>query len=352
MKLNKYFSIIVRNILLLLVCLNLFGLAPSSKFVYQFIPIQNKSLDGEPYIIGHAMLWDSRELSLGLIISEEAMHRDYVSTAMAPAYAKEGVQISPLPGYNIREASQIYEEAIALFNLGESGMLIYPVLVNGQLITKPRNKRVVLQQIWEPLTGIFPFFIQKTNGEVEIKDIEIENNSVTPEFQDIMNEGVLGFSAPYIMKNGNHTPLKNFKPYPLGQPPRTSPKAGEIIFPGGNTKSPISALGITYDGIIIRISLVGDLYDIDNIEKLPTEFDLVRFLQEFNVKDALYTGASAEVQYYDKGTNYLNPGIERPKSPDRMWERNPGRSERGMVVNGILANDLKIYWTHLINTSN
>jgi hypothetical protein len=299
------------------------------------------------YTVGHAMAWDpARGFRLGMIVSREAMERDYVSTAMAPAYAKEGQVVAPLPAHCVREAASRFEGR-AFFNLGEAGLLIYPLLVNGRLVTKPPFRRVVLQREWSPLEGRFPFFMQHGDGRVSIREMRIENGALSLEDRAQIDASISGFSAPWIVRNGEHVPLVPYKPAEAAESGRTSPGAGEVIFPGGDTRAAVSALGITKEGICVRISLLCDLDDPQKLERMPTEYDLVRFLKRWGVVNALYTGASADVQYFDTESGAFRGGIERVKSEDRRWILNPGQSERGLVVIGRVVEGLvEHFWTH------
>ena len=341
---------------------------------YQFTPLQKVSSNGSSATIGHAMIWrPSKKLMVTLLVSQAAIERDFneIPFSNMKKYQKPGIRPAPHPGHSIREAVEkfpgglvqlggnpsvvfwqdaspncltisrlnqdfqllkdLHREIVAYFNAGEMGILNCPIIMDGQLITKPKPIKALFQKEWEPINGIYTFFMQYPTGKVQIEDLPIRNNQFTASFP----KGTYGFSAPYIIKEGKHTPLKT---PPSGQ----APNSQEVLFPGGKTQAPISAIGIDKQGRVIRISLVGDVDKPNEPEHFPTEYDLIDHLQQFNVVTALYTGASADVQYYDSNTQTLGIGPERPKSADRKWLLREGQTERGIAVIGVLGNSRKI----------
>jgi hypothetical protein len=275
------------------------------------------------------MRWrPSHKLKFKLIISEAAIERDFneIPFSNLKAYQKPGVKPTPHPGYSVREAVEKFAGGLAYFNAGEMGMLNFPIIVDGNLVTKPKPAKALFQNQWQPLNEAYTFFIQYGNGEVEIRDLPIKDNQLLAP----LPQGAYGFSAPYIIKDGQHLPLKN-------PPPGQAPNSQEVLYSGGGkTLAPISAMGIDKHHKVVRISLIGDAAGPQRIERYPTEHDLVHYLQEFNLVAALYTGASADVQYYDSATQTLGLGPERPKNPEAKWILREAQTERGIAVIGIL----------------
>jgi hypothetical protein len=297
---------------------------------YEFKTLQKTLTDGSTYPIGHAMIWQPGcDLKLKLIVSEAALKRDFVEIPFSNTkkYQKPGIKPEPHPGDSIREAVEKFPGGLAYFNAGEMGMLNFPIILDGALITKPKPIKALSQKQWEPLNADYTFFMQYYTGEVRIQDLSIKDNQlISP-----LPGGVCGFSAPYIVKDGKHIPLKN-------PSPGFAPNSQEVLYPGEDTQAPICALGVTKDHKVVRISLIGDLDNPNLVERQPTEYDLVHYLQEINVIDALYAGASADVQYYDSQTGTLGIGPERAKSVDAKWVLKKGQSERGIAVIGVLWN--------------
>jgi hypothetical protein len=295
---------------------------------YEFVSLPKVSSNGLSFILGHAMIWcPDKDIKLKLIVSNAAIERDFNETPCSniKKHQKTGVKPTPHPGYSIREAVEKFADGLAYFNAGEMGMLKFPIIVDGKLVTKPKPIKVLFQERWEPINEDFTFFIQYPTGEVEIEDLPIRDN----QFIANLPRGTYGFSAPYIVKDGKHIPLKN-------PPSGYAPNSQEVLHPGGKTQSPISAIGIDKQRRVVRISLVGDIDNPNDTKRFPTEYDLIYYLQEFNVVNALYTGASADVQYYDSKTRTLGIGPERPKSIDRKWVLREGQTERGITVIGVL----------------
>lgn len=295
---------------------------------YKFIPLLKTTPAGSAYTIGHAMIWHPGEqLRIKLIVSEAAIERDFIDIPFSnsKAHQRPGIKAQPHPGYTVREAAEKFGGGLAYFNAGEMGMLNFPIIVDGKLITKPKPIKTLFQKRWEPLEGEFIFFIQYPDGKVEIQALQVANNHLN--FN--LPKGSWGFSAPYVFRDGGHVPLKN-------PPPGCSPNSQEVLFPGRETLAPISAIGIDQENKVIRISLVGDADHPRDVDRLPTEYDLVYYLNEFNVVNALYMGASGDVQYYDSQTQTLGIGSERPKKADSKWLLKEGQTERGLTVIAVL----------------
>jgi hypothetical protein len=303
---------------------------------YELKTLSKVTANGSTYPIGHAMIWQPDcNLKLKLIVSEAALERDFVEIPFSnmKKYQKPGIKPEPHPGDSIREAVEKFPGGLAYFNAGELGMLNFPIVIDGTLITKPKPVKALSQKRWEPLNEEYTFFIQYPIGETKIKNLSIKNNQlISP-----LPGGTCGFSAPYIVKAGKHIPLKN-------PSPGVTPNSQEVLYPGGHTQAPICAMGITKDHEVVRVSLIGDLDNPNLVEHQPTEYDLVHYLQELNVVDALYAGASADVQYYDRTTGILGIGPERAKSAEAKWVLKEGQTERGLAVIGVL-------WNHTQNSN-
>jgi hypothetical protein len=293
---------------------------------YQFSVLRNGSGAGARYPIGHAMIWrPSNGLRLRFIVSFAAIERDFVAIPGARKYERSGTPAAPHPGYTVREAVERFPGGVAYFNAGEMGLLNFPIILDGRLVTKPGPARSLRQQQWAPLNDDYTFFIQHADGRVQVRDVPIRDNQLVQR----LPENTHAFSAPYILREGWHVPLRNPAP---GQPPN----ARQVLFPGGKTRAPISALGLASTGEVVRVSLLGDLEHPEALERLPTEYDLVEVLLSLNVVDALYTGASGDVQYYDRATGTLCVGRERAKSPDARWLLREGQTERGLTLIAVL----------------
>jgi hypothetical protein len=298
---------------------------------YEFIALKKSLPTGADYINGHAMRWPPCDtLNLELIVSSAAIARDFADIPLTKKYEKPGVQAMPHPGNSVREVVAKYKGGLAYFNAGELGMFNFPIIVGGELIAKPNPAKSLGQRRWTPLNDSFTFFLQYPSGQVEIRDLPIINNQlVVP-----VPKGTYGFSAPYLFKSGRHLPLKNPAP---GQPLNSQ----EVLFPaGGSTSAPISALGLDTSDRVVRVALVGDSANPDDTTRLPTELDLADYLRELNIVDALYTGASGDVQYYDRQTQTLVAAPERPKSADGRWVLRAGQTERGLTVIAVLMRKL------------
>jgi len=301
---------------------------------YRFVRLYSESRQGPRYPIGHAMIWQpNADLRLHLIVSSEAIERDFVTVPGAPKYEHAGTRALPHPGWSVREAVERFPGGVAYFNSGEMGLLNCPLIVDGKLVTKPRPARALRQRQWAPLNDDYAFFIQHPDGHVEVRELPLRDNRLVPP----VPQGTCAFSAPYILRDGQHVPLRN-------PPPGQLPDARQVLFPGGDTLAPISALGLTDGGKAVRVSMIGDLEHPDVLERLPTEYDLVDALRGLNAVDALYTGASGDVQYYDRATGTLGIGRERDKSPDAQWLLREGQTERGLTVIGVLVPAEKPVW--------
>lgn len=289
---------------------------------YYFVVLHKESSESSRYPLGHAMIWQpNASLRLQFIVSFAAIERDFVAVPGALRYARPGTSAAPHPGHTVREAAAKFPNGLAYFNAGEMGLLNFPLILDGKLVTKPRPARSLRQRRWAPLYGDYTFFVQHPDGRVEIADLPLRDNQLV----QTLPQGTCAFSAPYILRNGEHVPLRT---PPRGQPPN----AQQVLFPGGETRAPISALGLASGGDVVRVSLLGDLQHPDDLERLPTEQDLVDVLRRLNVVDALYTGASGDVQYYDRASGMLGIGRERAKSPDAQWLLREGQTERGLTV--------------------
>ena len=86
-------------------------------------------------------------------------------------------------------------------------------------------------------------------------------------------------------------------------------------------------MGLMADGRVVRIALIGDIGNPSNWDRIGTEDDLVRYLVDFGVRNALFAGASGDVQYYDADSKTLCVAAERPKSADKRWVLMPGQTE-------------------------
>jgi len=179
---------------------------------------------------------------LKLIVSEAALKRDFVEIPFSnmKKYQKPGIKLEPHPGDSIREAVQKFPGGVAYFNAGELGLLKFPVILDGTLITKPKPTKALSQKQWEPLNADYTFFMQYSTGEVRIQDLFIKNNQLI----SLLPGGTCRFSAPYIVKAGKHIPLKN-------PSPGVTPNSQEVLYPSGHTQAPICAMGITKDHEVV-----------------------------------------------------------------------------------------------------
>jgi hypothetical protein len=176
------------------------------------------------------------------------------------------------------------------------------------------------------LNGSFPFFLQHSDGQVEIRDLRIIDDCLAEGDKQYVRPETFGFSVVRILQAGQPVALKN-------PPPGRTSNSGETFFPAGNT--PVAALagiGLTQDGKVVRIGLLGDLDDQNNPDRLPTEDDLSRYLLDFGVTDALFGGGSGDVQHYDARSNTITVASERAKSADKKRVLRPGQTERGLSL--------------------
>jgi hypothetical protein len=268
------------------------------------------------------MLWQpGAGLRLRLIVSPAAIERDFVSTPGARKYELPDREAAPHPGYTVREAVQVFPGGLAYFNAGEMGLLNFPLVLDGKLVTKPQPARALRQHQWVPLNDDFCFFLQHADGSVEIRGLAVRHNRL----EQPLPAGSCGFSAPYILRDGQHVRLRT-------PPAGRSPDARQVMFPGGDTRAPISALGVCAGGEVIRVSLIGDVENPEDSGRFPTEHDLVNVLRRLDVVDALYSGASGDVQYYDSASGTLGIGRERAKRRDAKWLLRECQTERGLTV--------------------
>jgi hypothetical protein len=292
---------------------------------YEFVLLNKMDACGTPYTIGHAIIWDPRQIRMELIVSHETLARDCYLKTFAPYYkqVEPWKELEPLPGMSVREAIVKCPGGIAYFNAGESGVMINPLIENGRLLTKPAPSRALGQKEWEPLSDTFTFFLQHADGRAEIRDLRIAQNQIHPDDSKYLQPGTNGFSVPYILKQRKRMPPKN-------PPPGRTAQSGETLYTIG-APAALSAIGLTADGRVVRVALIGDIANPTNWERLGTEDDLVRYLLDFGVTDALFAGASGDVQSYDAQSQTLAVAAERPKSKDKRWVLKPGQTERGLT---------------------
>ena len=125
------------------------------------------------------------------------------------------------------------------------------------------------------------------------------------------------------MKQGERVLLRN-------PPPGLTAQSGETLYTLG-APAALSAIGLTADARAVRIALIGDVANPTNWDRIGTEDDLIRYLLDFGVTDALFAGASGDVQSYDTQSQTLAVAAERPKSADKRWVLKPGQTERGLT---------------------
>lgn len=298
---------------------------------YRMIPLFTQDARGT-YCSGHAAFWNPQRVRMDFLLSEAAMARDCGTTTFATYYKElnPALELKSHEGLSVRQAVEQHPGGIAYFNVGESALMLYPVIVRGQLVCKPEGSRVLLQKDWEPLNDTFPFFLQHVDGCVEIRDIRVVSGEIHPGDVVHVRSGTDGFSVPYLVKQGEHIPLRNPPP---GEPAR----AGETYFPADNQPAALSAIGVTADGMVVRVGLVGDVANSQDTSRLPTESDLVQHLCDLGVADALFSGGSGDVQYYDAASQTLVVAAERPKSPDKRWVLQDGQTERGLALIAMLV---------------
>jgi len=169
------------------------------------------------------------------------------------------------------------------------------------------------------------------NGQVIIHEFEIRDNQLVSPDHALLRDYPNGFSAPYFIRNTQWSKIIN--------PPNelSAANGNEILFPINTDASPMSALGIAEDGAIVRISLVGNIEHPQDPQWFPTRRDLENVIRKYKIKNALYTGASADVQYFDRLSATLIEGRERPKAEEKRWLLKPGQSTRGLPIIGKLT---------------
>ncbi|MBI5300668.1 MAG: hypothetical protein HY868_00915 [Chloroflexi bacterium] len=303
-------------------------------FDYNFIPLSKADAQGVAYTIGHAIIWNPQAIRLELIVSRETMAHDFFANTFAPYYqtVEPWKKLAPHPGTSVREMIAMCPGGVAYFNAGESGVMINPLVENGRLLTKPAGIRVLGQKEWEPLDGAFTFFLQHANGCAEIRDLRIVLNQIHADDDRHIYAGTNGFSVPYILKQGQRAPLKN-------PPPGRTAMSGETLYTLG-APAALCAIGLMPDGRVVWVGLIGDVTNPADWDRSGTEDDLVRYLLDLGVTNALFAGASGDVQYYDAPSQTLCVAAERPKSADKCWVLKPGQSERGLacIVKLVTAN--------------
>ncbi len=292
---------------------------------YNFIPLENRDADGVRYTIGHAIIWNPRQIKIELIVSRESLQMDWHAKAFAPYYLtiEPWKELIAFPGMNVREAIEQCLGGIAYFNAGESGIQINPLIENGRLLCKPVGCRAGLQKEYEPLNDVFPFFLQHADGRAEIRDVRIVQNQIHSDDAKYLDAGTNGICIPRLLKNGERVPLKH---PPEGQ----TAKSGETLYTLG-APAALCAIGLLPNGNVIWIGLIGDVANPTNWDRIGTEDDLVRYLLELGVRDAVFAGASGDVQYYDVESKTLGVAAERPKIPEKRWVLKPGQTERGLT---------------------
>ncbi len=283
---------------------------------YTFVPLNTI---GTRDAVGHAIGWNPRQIQMELIVSQPAMARDNWTKTLAPYYraVEPWLELEPHPGLSVRQAVQEDPGGLAYFNAGESGLQIHPLIKNGKLLTKPHGARALCQPEWTPLNGRFPFFLQLADGRAEIRELRIEQDRIHPDDLKYAPPGTNGFSAPYMLRSGQPVELKR------AQPGRTA-ACGETMFQIGALAS-MCAIGLTGDGQALWVGLIG------GPEEPPTEDALVRHLLDLGAMEALFAGASGDVQYYDAASKTLCVAAERAKSADKKWVLRAGQTERGLT---------------------
>lgn len=202
-------------------------------------------------------------------------------------------------------------------------MQINPLIKNGELLTKPKGARAAFQETWEPLNDTFTFFLQYADGRAEIRDLRIVGDQIHADDLKFVQAGVNGFSVPHILKQGKRVPLKN-------PPPGRTVSSGETLYTIG-APAALCAIGLMPDERIVWVGLIGDVANPSDWNRIGTEDDLVRYLLDLGVTDALFAGASGDVQYYDAQSQTLCVAAERPKREDKRWVLRPGQTERGLA---------------------
>lgn len=296
-----------------------------NQLIYDFLSLTKQDKQGATYTIGHAIVWNPISVRMELVVSHASLETDWFTKAFAPYYLKiePWKELIAFPGMNVREAIDQCPGGIAYFNVGESGIQINPLIENGRLLTKPTNCRACLQKEYELLNDVFTFFLQHADGCAEIRDLRIVQNQIYFDDSQYLHAGTNGFSIPYILKNGKRVPLKN-------PPPGQTAKSGETLYTLG-APAALCAVGLMPDGNVVWVGLIGDVANPTNWDRIGTEDDLVRYLVDLGVRDALFAGASGDVQYYDAKSKTLCVAAERPKIPEKRWLLKPGQTERGLT---------------------
>ncbi len=293
--------------------------------IYDFLSLTKKDRQDELYSIGHAIVWNPQLVRMELIVSRASLETDWFTKAFAPYYLtiEPWKELIAFPGTNVREAIDQCPGGIAYFNVGESGIQTNPLIENGRLLTKPVNCRAGLQKEYEPLNDTFTFFLQHADGRAEIRDMRIVQNQIHSDDAKYLGAGTNGFAIPRILRNGERVPLKN-------PPPGQTAKSGETLYTLG-APAALCAIGLMPDSNIVWVGLIGDVANPTNWDRIGTEDDLVRYLVDFGVRDALFAGASGDVQYYNAASKTLCVAAERPKILEKRWVLKPGQTERGLT---------------------
>lgn len=289
---------------------------------YSFIPL-GKSAARAP--AGHAIVWNPKLIQMELIVSHAAMARDNWTKTLAPYHktVEPWKDLEPHPGLSVRQAVEEYPGGIAYFNVGESGLQINPLIENGKLLTKPRGARALCQSEWTPLNDRFSFFLQHSDGQVDIRELRIEQDRIHLDDLKYVSPGTNGFSVPYILRSGHPVELRRTQ---LGQ----AASSGETMFQIGALAA-MCAIGLTGDGQVVWVGLTG------GPEEPPTENELVCHLLDLGAREGLFAGASGDVQYYDAESKTLCVAAERAKPADKKWVLRAGQTERGLTCIGKLG---------------
>jgi len=177
---------------------------------YTFTPLCKTDARGAADTIGHAIIWDPRLVRMELIVSHETLARDCYTKTFAPYYRQINprLELEPLPGMSVREAIAQCPGGVAYFNAGESGVMINPLIHNGQLLTKTGKSRALGQKEWEPLNDAWTFFLQHADpfGRAEIRDLRIAKNQIHPDDTKYLLPSTDGFSVPHILKRDTRSP--------------------------------------------------------------------------------------------------------------------------------------------------
>ena len=162
---------------------------------HNFIPLSTKDARGAPYTIGHAIIWDPKQIRMELIVSHETLALDCFAKTFAPYYKQiePWKELAPLPGMSVREAAAKCPGGIGYFNAGESGMQVNPLIANGRLLTKPEKIRALMQKEWKALDDTFTFLLQHSDGRAEIRDLRIAQNQIHLNDSKYLQTGTNGF---------------------------------------------------------------------------------------------------------------------------------------------------------------